>query len=341
MAALSALDKWKAQLRADGKAALRALLNGTASLGRLSAAAPEDAMDAILGAEAGDSGLVHAFDGGCAALIEEFRSTLLQQEGRAFRIELAKLTTLVMIIRRLLPEQTVVGFHRHYILWSGFFENFVVDRGLDLRREYFRTLALSQGVAAEHNLEPRRQDVGIHPDERSLGHTVFSAEPVPKDEWQRVLAFVARPLLSMRSQVETIMQKQQRYADVSGGVFCLVRRACNFGMRLLEEGPTEEKMERGRFARSLAKLAFKYDPVNVRAWSLMRDALAAAGRITDAELVGWEAIRRFPEDLQWRTQLARVLAVHSGWPGRNRKPAQPEGCYSRRRWSGGRAQASQ
>src|SRR5690606_32683628 len=136
--------------------ALRALLNGTASLGRLSAAEPEDAVDAILGAEGGNSDLMHAFDKGCASLIEEFRSTLIQQEGRSFRIELAKLATLVAIIRRLLPQETVIDFHRRYVLWSGFFENFVVDRGLDLRREYFRTLTLSQDVAAEHGLEPRR-----------------------------------------------------------------------------------------------------------------------------------------------------------------------------------------
>ena len=44
----------------------------------------------------------------------------------------------------------------------------------------------------------------------------------------------------------------------------------------------------------------------------MRDALAASGRLTDAELVGWEAIRRFPENVRWRTQLAAMLAMHAG-----------------------------
>ena len=148
MATPSALEKYKAQLRDDGKAALRALLNGTASLGRLSAAEPEDALDAILASEPRDSDVVRGFDRGCAEILEEFRSTLLLQEGRSFRIELAKLVTLVTIIRRLLPEQTVLDLHRRYVLWSVFFDNFVVDRGLDLRREYFRILALSQGVAA-------------------------------------------------------------------------------------------------------------------------------------------------------------------------------------------------
>lgn len=146
----SVLEKYKAQLRDDGKAALRGLLNGTASLGRLSAAEPEDAVDAMLASESRDSDVVSGFDRGCAELLEEFRSTLLQQGGRSFRIELAKLATLMTIIRRLLPEQTVVDLHRRYVLWSGFFENFVVDSGLDLRREYFRILSLSQNIVDEH-----------------------------------------------------------------------------------------------------------------------------------------------------------------------------------------------
>lgn len=427
MATPSGLEEYKAQLRDDGKVALRALLNGTASLGRLSAAEPEDAMDAILALETRDSDFVRGFDRGCTELLEEFRQTLLQQEDRSFRIELAKLVTLVTIIRRLLPEQTVADFHRRYVLWCGFFENFVVDRGLDLRREFFRILALSQDVAANHRLKPRRlmplwlsvcaesgdtgrydasylrvallglrrlplgddfdanenfalqglarwavtqrpstpaferewrilkgvfprdtgfwtdrvqaaitaaeselseltkgaettfpvaawwrKDVDIHLDARTAARNIFLAEPVPMNEWQPVLRSIAQPLDQIKTRIETIMNRQRRYADVSGDVFYLVRTACNFGMRLIKKGSEDERVERGKLAVSLATLAFDYDPENVYAWSLMRDALAASGRIADAELVGWEAIRRFPEDCQWRTQLATVLTVYSG-----------------------------
>jgi len=326
-----------------------------------------------------------------------------------------------------LPEQTVTDFHRRYVLWCGFFENFTVDRGLDLRREFFQVLALSQDVAAEHGLEPRRlmplwlsvcaesgdtgrydasylrvallglrrlplgsefdanedfalqglarwavtqrpsttaferewrilegvfprdvgfwtdrvqaaitaaeselseltkgaettfpvaawwrEDVDIHPDARTVARNIFFAEPVPMNEWQSVLRSVAQPLDEIKMRVETLMNRQRRYADVSGDVFYLVRTACNFGMRLIEMGAQDERFERGKLAVSLATLAFKYDPMNIYAWSLMRDALAAAGRIADAELVGWEAIRRFPEDCRWRNQLATVLTIHSG-----------------------------
>ena len=426
MATPSALERWKAQFRDDGKAALRAILNGTASLGRLSAAEPEDAVDAILNSDARDSDVVRGFDSGCVELLEEFRSTLLQQQGRSFRIELAKLVMLVAIIRRLLPEHTVVDLQRRYVLWSGFFENFVVDRGLDLRREYFRILALSQDVASDHGLEPRRlmplwlsvcaesgdagrydasylriallglrrlplgddfdaneefalqglarwavtqrpstaaferewrilegdfprdagfwtdrvqaaitaterellertkgtettfpiarwwrEDVDIHPGDQSL-RGAGTNEPPAREAHEAILRDIGDALTKLAPRIDTLMKGHRRYADTTGDVFYLVRTACNIGMRLLENGPQAEKVERGALAASLATLAFDYDPVNVFAWSLMRDALAAAGRIVDAELVGWEAIRRFPENHQWRTQLATVLAVNSG-----------------------------
>ena len=86
-------------------------------------------------------------------------------------------------------------------------------------------------------------------------------------------------------------------------------------MRLLEKGPAEERVERGKLAVSLAAQAFRNDPADVFAWPLMRDALVAAGRVADAELVGWESIRRFPEDVQYRAQLATVLADHPGKAG--------------------------
>ena len=108
------------------------------------------------------------------------------------------------------------------------------------------------------------------------------------------------------------MRRQRRYVDQTGDFFYLARTGCNFGMRLLEKAPDSERAERGRLAASMAAQALGHDPADVFAWSLMRDALAASGRIADAELVGWEAIRRFPENVQWRTQLASIQAVHSG-----------------------------
>jgi tetratricopeptide (TPR) repeat protein len=87
-----------------------------------------------------------------------------------------------------------------------------------------------------------------------------------------------------------------------------------WGMRLIEKGAVAERPVRGNAAVRLARLAFDYDPTNVYAWALIRDGLEAEGRLEDAELVGWETIRRFPENPQWRTQLATLLADSLGRP---------------------------
>lgn len=428
MTASPALEEWKARLRIDPKNALRALLDGTASLGRLSAADPEDAVDAILHAEAFEPALVRGVDKGCLALAEEFRETLLHCEGRVFNIELSRLVTLVSIIRRILPPDTVADFHRRYALWNGFFENFVLDRGLDLRREYFRILALGQEIAAESGLEPRRlmplwlsvcagsgdtgrydasylrvgllglrrlplgeefdanedfalqglarwavsqrpneaaferewrilegdfpRDAAFWPDR--VQHAVIAAErelsertnkeetTFPMAAWWRVdvdlhpqshnldsgdradppeshvresiLSDIGDAITGLTPRIGNLMKGHQRYADATGDVFYLVRTACNIGMRLLNNGAARERVERGKLAVSLAALAFEYDPDNAYAWSLMKKALVDAGRLADAELVGWEAIRRFPENHQWRTQLATILAESSNKP---------------------------
>lgn len=69
-------------------------------------------------------------------------------------------------------------------------------------------------------------------------------------------------------------------------------------MRLLETGSETERAVRGRLAASLAAQALGRDQTNLFAWSLMRNALAASGRMADAELVGWETVRRFPENVR-------------------------------------------
>lgn len=421
-------EAWREQLLTDGHEALLALLSGRASLGRLSAAEPEDAVAAVLHGAEPDSDLMRSFDAGCLSVLQSFRSDLLRREGNAFVVGIKRLDTMLSIVRRMLPPQTMVDLHRNFVLWNPFFDNFVIDRGLDLRREYSRLLALSQDVAEEHGLAPRRlmplwlsicadsgtsgrydlsylrvamiglrglplgaefsanedfalqglarwaasqsptkpefmkewrllegdfprdagfwsehvqqavtaaerelsertrrevttfpaagwwrEDVDLHPASRATaGGGAY--DPPAREEHERILREIGTRHFGLAPRIDRLMQSHRLYADTTGDVFYLVRTACNVGMRLIKSGDDSERQARGLQAVSLARLAFEYDPVNVFAWSLMRDALAHAGRVRDAELVGWEAIRRFPENEQWRNQLATVLAEHAGKP---------------------------
>ena len=400
---------------------LSALLRGTARLGPLSAAEPEDAAAALLANQPEGSKFAAAFDEECLVELNKFRRELTRQTGRTFQLGLSRLASLVSIVRRVKPGGTVADLQRNYIAWNGFFENFAIDQSLDLRREYWRILALTQDIAADAGTAPRRlmplwlsicaesggdglypesylrialtglrklplgdafdanEDFALHglarwavarrPSksvfmrewsllegdfprsadfwERRVEAVVASTElevsertkhktrtfeaaawwredvqvggptsnlsghavnPPARENRERVLRDISSPLVTLRPKIDQLIAGHRRYADASGDVFFLVRTACNVGMRLIEKSPIDETQTRGDVAVRLAQLAFEYDPANVFAWSLYRDALAAANRLADAELVGWEAIRRFPEDEQWRNQLANVLA---------------------------------
>ena len=77
-------------------------------------------------------------------------------------------------------------------------------------------------------------------------------------------------------------------------------------MALIKSGDT--MTERGALAESLARAALVWQPTNHFAWALWRDALAAQSTFEAAVDFGWETIRRFPENVQWRNQLADLLA---------------------------------
>jgi tetratricopeptide (TPR) repeat protein len=389
----------------------------------LTAAEPEDAVTAALFGLTADDPHVVALDEGCSAALEDYRLSLLDRTGTDFQVGLSRLTKLMRIILRVKPPGTVTAFHRDYIKWNAFFENFVVDRGLDLRREYWRILAQTQDDVPHEARDPRRlmplwlsvcreagngglydisylrialmglrglplgdlssnvkfalqglarwaayrepsthdfmrewrtleeeyafgpafwptpvedvissleeeiqekaqeagtkaetflaaawwrEDLGMAT--REVGPKRPRARELPAKE--RHLAIIKRlsePFQAISSTIDRLIDDHRQYADTSGDVYYLIRTACNIGMRLREKGKADEKRTRGEMATRLARIAFEYDPVNVFAWSLLRDALVDAGRPSDAEQIGWEAIRRFPEDAQWKTQLAKVL----------------------------------
>ncbi len=145
-----------ARALADGTGIVSALLRGTAELGSLSAAEPEDAAEALLTNQPQGSEMAAAFDDECRSELNRFQIELGHLKGRAFDLGLSRLATLVSIVRRVKPVETATDLHRNYVAWNGFFENYAIDRSLDLRREYWRILALTQDIAADAGIAPRR-----------------------------------------------------------------------------------------------------------------------------------------------------------------------------------------
>ena len=119
------------------------------------------------------------------------------------------------------------------------------------------------------------------------------------------------PLPSIRKEIASLIDKRRHYAEATGESHYLVTTACNIGMRIITG--TDDPVGRGRLAVDLARQALVWQPADVYVWILWREALAKQGAFEAAELVGWESIRRFPEDPQQRTQLALLLG---DFPGR-------------------------
>lgn len=398
---------WLDALTADPAGQVRALVLGHPF-------GPAEAQDAaatmMFGLPASDPAHA-ALDRGCLAVLGDLARDL-RGSNRIGRPALA-LHRLLGVVQRLRPAATARDLHGRYPFWFNTFETAILDRNLDLRREYWRTLALTQSFdTGGRRLLPLWQDIcgeagpagrydpsyldvgelGIRKlplgaedssNEEAMCHALarwairqrpakaeflarwdeiqefypraldfwpplvadvvaavmaelkhsFAAarwwledveEPEPdprkrqaevpwrsvrlpaRTEHEGILDDIAQPLAALRPRIDALMTGHRRYADSTGDVYYLVRTACKVGSRLLDANPAE-RAERGRVAVDLAKIALDYDPTNHFAWALWRDALAAGGATLAAESVGWEAIRRFPENQQWPNQLATLL----------------------------------
>jgi tetratricopeptide (TPR) repeat protein len=430
--AVSSRQPWLAALEAAPEAEVRALVDGYADIPPYGRAEPADAAVSLLFGLDDDDPARTAFDQGCSALLETLRAAIIHADEARYERLIATLGRLLAVIRRTHPSATLYSLHDSYAYWFRIVETAVIDQGLDLRREFWRVLGLTQDVRTP-TATPRRLmtlwfelcaeagplgrydetylDVGLiglrrlplgpdddsneeavchgiaqwaarqHPDKRTflnrwreieaayprtpsywppLVQDVIVAteeylaaepdrrmksfpaaawwreelelppsrpgdrpppserqraiEPPPREMREAILRAASSPIGPIRARVERLMRAHQRYADTTGDTYYLVRTACNVGMRLLRENPAE-RVARGEVAVTLARRALDYAPSNVFAWALWRDALAARGALDAAEQVGWEALRRYPENPQWRTQLATLLAGQTGRVG--------------------------
>ena len=157
------------------------------------------------------------------------------------------------------------------------------------------------------DVEAKDLPIAQEAESQSVGVPILSPLSAVRSLRQRA----HKPLPSIRGEIETLVGERRYYAEVTGESYYLVTTACNIGMAVIKGD--DDPVGRGRLAVDLARQALAWEPANVFAWALWRNALAKQGAFEAAELVGWESIRRFPENEQWRSQLALLLA---NLPGR-------------------------
>ena len=99
--------------------------------------------------------------------------------------------------------------------------------------------------------------------------------------------------------IRKLITEYERYAEATGDADYLVKTACNFSGRLLKKAPL--------YALELARTANRWQPSNSVSWSLLARALEKLYKDELAEIIYWEAIRRFPENVRLRNQLSELF----------------------------------
>lgn len=110
----------------------------------------------------------------------------------------------------------------------------------------------------------------------------------------------------LNDRLNTMVERYERYTDATGDDYFLVRSFCNVGNILLRNSVNDHS-EVARFAQNLARKTLRYQPRNPIAWGLWRDALFSGGAYDAAVALGWETVRRFPNNPFMRTELAEIL----------------------------------
>jgi hypothetical protein len=118
---------------------------------------------------------------------------------------------------------------------------------------------------------------------------------------------IQRPIVHLRSRIEGLLASRAHYAEVTGDAFPLSVSITRIGEKLLEESSPETLVERANYVAHMSRQGLRWQPNNFWLWAQWRDALFEAGRVVAGENVGWEGIRRFPEDRMFYSQLAKAL----------------------------------
>ena len=123
-----------------------------------------------------------------------------------------------------------------------------------------------------------------------------------------VLNRMFEPWTRVEPLIDGLMKSEHRFLSATGDSQFFVRTLHRLGAALIQ--PTSDAPHaRARKAQALAREGIDWEPYDRHLWALWRDALLAGGAPEAAERVGWEAIRRDPDHVNARNQLATLLAT--------------------------------
>ncbi|MBC7951728.1 MAG: tetratricopeptide repeat protein [Rhodospirillaceae bacterium] len=129
--------------------------------------------------------------------------------------------------------------------------------------------------------------------------------PMP-DENQGVIDRFNLPFAQVRRNIISMIDRHRQFARVTGESRFAVRAIHSLGSALI--GREGDCFADGcLLAADLAREGLEWQPFDSFLWSLWRDALAMIDAREAAETLGWEAVRRLPDNPRANTELAEML----------------------------------
>ncbi len=126
-------------------------------------------------------------------------------------------------------------------------------------------------------------------------------------EAQAVIDRLNEPWPRAEPPIDALMRGHRRFLDDTGDPHFFVRAVHVVGAALIRPGADAPGI-RALKAQALAREGLEWEPYDRHLWALWRDALTTEGALEAAELVGWEFVRRDPDNVDARNQLATLLA---------------------------------
>lgn len=167
---------------------------------------------------------------------------------------------------------------------------------------------LSQKLFADNDIVPPgwwASDPDFPHKQDSRAHSLMPPAPDLREEIIRDLQDGVG-FADVRKRVELLIERYENYTMSSGDDYYLVRSFCNVGNLLLKNS-VDAHSERAHLAESLARKTLRHQPHNPIAWALWRDALFGGGAYDSSIALGWEIVRRFPNEPLVRNELAEIL----------------------------------
>lgn len=138
--------------------------------------------------------------------------------------------------------------------------------------------------------------------------------PPAEDYWKDILFKIAasEQCESLEPTLRDMMQRYDTFTEHTGDQYYLVRTYCRVGLALIRNKKIISQ-ESSAWASQLARKALAYEPFNPIAWGLWRDALFSGGAYDAAIALGWDTVRRIPDDPLMRNELAEILIACGQW----------------------------